>query len=1683
MNMVLEVPVEPEIEEPQPIKRFYWLFRREDVRYDTDVPEGKEYKAYVNISFTNGKHKWVPATSKSAAAWFLNDPAAEPFRNEDTIWYVGTVFLTHWEDTRAGQEGEPPPDDWLQAPLLFDESEDHPDMLNEKYDGYVISLPLKFEAKVMLHPSFHMTAHPKMFAGMQFSIMPPEEVLALSVMEVISVDTVTETRSPTPIKGGLVDGRMGANEWNAQCVTCALTLDNQSGSYICPGHYGHITLPIPIPHFLFLGGDYKPWEITPLRSPLLFALNHTCHSCYRVMIPEDAISAIRPAIESLLSPGKRNLASLRKLHSITSKAVKKNQLRPPTEELYRCPHCEADSPQVEFKYSGGQLFRFSSKAYRHNKELQPWFFYNTMHEVLRNISDEDARLLAFNAPLSRPEGTFIEHLLVAPNTIRPMMKKFGTETYVNNDLTLLYQQVVRLSNRIRKGIARQEDPSGIEWNTKNLFKAVTNVFWNQSSAIGALGSQTVYDNRGRERTQNTRGLLDRFKGVGNQKNRVRSIIASKRVNTCARSVITPTSDVNFNEVIVPIEVAATGTIEVKVTEENIDFLRQCVINGCPEGGEEQQTDVDPRRYPGATRLYRMGLTDDVVPKPVSVELADRSWADGWGEPTLIAQAWDEYKQTLPIDGEFNFPRAVGKYSILDDVDFSEAMDAIKALSDERVETAPQFNAAMEALESTVRWDSEWLLWEDPRGIRSNSEYVKSHLKEEKATFRFEWNQENRRVNFAERIQVGDMVTRNVIDGDWMLFNRQPSLHRQSVMGVRARIGWKDKAFAFNPTICAPYNADYDGDAMNLHFINGKKAIEEVEGLMDVKKNLIHNRTGKLAIATDQDQTTGLYLLTFADMSKAGRSMKNGVGYTKGGHVYFDKARTLQFMAAAYHRTSDGEWSIITELPEPDVKGGYWSGRVIISHIIPPGINARFENAQGEEVVVIDGQLITGTVDEIACGERKASLAPAFFYRYGYEEGHEKLFEFLHRLTRIGLAAHEHVGYTIDIEDCRIDEETISALSREYDATSIEMAAINRDFNEKDMGKHIKSFEDRWLLTQEPYAFADKLLSEKSDAFEKSAVKAVNKSQTSSNNIQISTRSGARGSDLSTQQMSGMYGQITIGGTRPRHGVSRNRMLPHFPLTESYTDEEGKTRIRQLPLEHPRHTGFSPGSYSRGFEPTDFFLLGRAGIRATIESAIGGLQMSGWLENELRRSLESFVVDEERRVIDLRTNRVVSFLVGDDGLSPYHSRMASRSLQYVDDPLNRTIELQPYLYDHFCKHGAPLAEECHECAKGSAYHEYFLDSVGHLPSQLMVETVAEYLLTREVMKREVDRMIVNLIRWYEDSLCRIGEAIGSCAGGNIGEPASQATLRTFHMGGRGKATSVTDLRRVLRASDTGSETTVRLKEEYDDEKHANRLANFCSPYFLEEFLKDGVEYDIDEHSLKFRFDEEKMKQRDIDVGFAYRQVKRIMKSGGLLSDDDDVQHIFKVEGDDHRSLSLAKENLIAVRISGLRGSKGAFPVQREGRWTLSIMGAGSSLWSEIETLLEDFVEVDSIWCDNPKTVLDKLGLETALLCLEEQLSLQMNGAPGISGIAKGNYDYRYIRTIIDAAGYTGTLIGVGQHGGAGAHNPSMLAAISFESPVAMLVAGVTMANQSNFDGVTESVDSGRTVRVGREYYPR
>ncbi|KAJ2789377.1 DNA-directed RNA polymerase III subunit C1 (rpo31), partial [Coemansia helicoidea] len=168
-----------------------------------------------------------------------------------------------------------------------------------------------------------------------------------------------------------------------------------------------------------------------------------------------------------------------------------------------------------------------------------------------------------------------------------------------------------------------------------------------------------------------------------------------------------------------------------------------------------------------------------------------------------------------------------------------------------------------------------------------------------------------REQVAQNLRVGDIVERHLSDGDVVLFNRQPSLHRLSIMAHSARImPWR--TFRFNECVCTPYNADFDGDEMNLHVPQTEEARIEARELMGVCNNLVTPRNGEPIIGATQDFVTTAYLITRKER-------------------FYDRSQFVQIVSYCF------DANVHIDIPPPCIlkPRRLWSGKQIISLLMRP----------------------------------------------------------------------------------------------------------------------------------------------------------------------------------------------------------------------------------------------------------------------------------------------------------------------------------------------------------------------------------------------------------------------------------------------------------------------------------------------------------------------------------------------------------------------------------------------------------------------------------------------------------------------------------------------------------------------------------------------------------------------------
>ncbi len=446
-----------------------------------------------------------------------------------------------------------------------------------------------------------------------------------------------------------------------------------------------------------------------------------------------------------------------------------------------------------------------------------------------------------------------------------------------------------------------------------------------------------------------------------------------------------------------------------------------------------------------------------------------------------------------------------------------------------------------------------------------------------------------RESILENIGVGWIAERQLKDGDLVLFNRQPSLHRISMMGHLVKV-LPGKTFRINPTVTPPYNADFDGDEMNLHAIQTEEARVEAYELTKVDKQILSPRHGKALIKPNEDHITGLYLLTRDDAK-----------------LDAQEAARLLYLAG------------ITELPKPDIDKKYYSGKLIFSLLLPPNINVKVEGKMSKRVVIKDSKLVEGVLDEKVVDH--AILEQVFM-----KHGPDITRNFLNNITKVGLEYMTTHGFSVSLKDYMVSEKARVKIEKILDDMDKEIEKLINGYKNKTLQK-----SPGMTLKQTVETTIMMITSKTRDA----SGAIIRESFGKHNPSIVMASIGARGSILNAIQMSAIVGQQAIRNKRPHRGYYK-RTLPFF--------EPGDLRGRAR--------GFVYGHFSHGLEVDEFFHHAMAGRDSIVNKGIRTAR-SGYMQRRLINALQDFVVVDDYTVRDAK-DRIVQFVYGGDKRDPMFS---------------------------------------------------------------------------------------------------------------------------------------------------------------------------------------------------------------------------------------------------------------------------------------------------------------------------------------------------------------------------------------------------------------------------------------------
>ena len=452
------------------------------------------------------------------------------------------------------------------------------------------------------------------------------------------------------------------------------------------------------------------------------------------------------------------------------------------------------------------------------------------------------------------------------------------------------------------------------------------------------------------------------------------------------------------------------------------------------------------------------------------------------------------------------------------------------------------------------------------------------------------------------LEDGDIVHRHMMDGDAILFNRQPTLHRMSMMCHIARIMKQGDTFRMNVADTKPYNADFDGDEMNLHMPQDAEAESELRNLAAVPYQIISPANNSPIIGIYQDSMLG-----------CNRFTRENIRFTP---------REAMNILMMFQRVNEKALNAIIE------ERGVVTNFELMSQILPPlslKYNTKLfkdgeDKSKSNNVLEIkNGQYLRGQMEKGVLGGGTKGL----IQRICNDFGNFASANFIDDLQNIITEYMKSSAYSVGISDLIADEKTNQDIIKIISDKKMDVKNL---IDQTQIGV----FENKTGKTNEEEfeTQVNNILNQASSEAGKVGLTSLSKD----NRFVIMVSAGSKGSDLNISQMISCLGQQNVDGKRIPYGFD-HRTLPHFT---KYDDS-------------PSARGFVESSYINGLNPQELFFHAMGGRVGLIDTAVK-TSTTGYIQRRLIKGLEDLMVSYDMTV---RTNKgkLVQFTYGDDGIDP------------------------------------------------------------------------------------------------------------------------------------------------------------------------------------------------------------------------------------------------------------------------------------------------------------------------------------------------------------------------------------------------------------------------------------------------
>ncbi|KAI3386318.1 hypothetical protein SNEBB_004314 [Seison nebaliae] len=987
---------------------------------------------------------------------------------------------------------------------------------------------------------------------------------------------------------------------------------------------------------------------------------------------------------------------------------------------------------------------------------------------------------------------------------------------------------------------------------------------------------------------------------------------------------------------------------------------------------------------------------------------------------------------------------------------------------------------------------------------------------------------NREI-IAQQLRFGDVVERHLIDDDVVLFNRQPSLHKLSIMSFVAKVQ-NHRTLRFNECCCNPFNADFDGDEMNLHLPQTNESKAEAYVLMASKNNLVTPRNGEPLIAAIQDFITASYILT----------KKNS---------FFDKMELMRITSSLLFH---GNEKYVIEIPLPCIikPRRLWSGKQIFSMLLKMvgkqfgemdetfgGINLRvktksYKDGMNDElafnesfVVIRNSELLSGVIDKSLIGSGSRNN---IFYALLGTLGNEAAAHAMTLLARLAPVFLSHRGFSIGLGDVRPDE-TLLKEKKEL---------VEKGYSTCE--EYIKDLENGKLLSSPgctPEQTLESMILKELSTIRDRAGQLCKEELPFSNSPLIMAVCGSKGSFINISQMIACVGQQAISGSRIPNGFEE-RSLPHFPRGSKI----------------PAAKGFVANSFYTGLTPPEFFFHTMAGREGLVDTAVKTAE-TGYMQRRLVKCLEDLVCSYDMTVRTSK-NQIVQFLYGGDALDPALMQTENdvvdfeRLWQHVQANLNgeerknnegnltmdedliplsskEIFEYLPKLCElirSICSievNMEDLDEEKYEKKEmENLYSNKFIYHSTRNSKYRFCRLILRYII-EEIMKRvertwkiygnnekslrntvtydihkvtrkQLRKFIVVAVNKYLKAEIEPGSAVGAVCAQSLGEPGTQMTLKTFHFAGVASMNitlGVPRIKEIINATKTISTPLITAPLLWNDEdvdfarsvkgRLETTTLGEVTQYFEEVYLPDACLFII-------KLDRMRLFLLKLNID-AYDVANLLMNKPKLKLQLSNIHVVNKfllfIRLDNalinknrssittvhslNERFKLCQQEIPKLIVKGISTiSRAIITKDTKNEKKLKLVVEGNGLRAVLGTFGVDGNRTTS---NNIMEVFEVLGIEAARQTICDEILYVMAGH-GIS------VDIRHVYLLADLMTYRGEVLGI-TRGGLAKMNDSVLTLASFEKMSDHLFEASTFGQVDDICGVSERIIMGVPISLG------